>query len=149
MSSPSVRPRVTGVSTGVPSSPTTQTFPACTDPWTAVMGRVSTSVAVPAWTATSAAIPAKTGVPGGTTHRAVVPVPLPPPAAGSAVGSAPPPAPAGAAGAPRVSPVQVNGAGPPWTVTSAVAGADSSRNWSTMLWRSAAISSARATAASR
>ncbi|SDY01582.1 hypothetical protein SAMN05661080_02013 [Modestobacter sp. DSM 44400] len=72
-------------------------------------------------------------MPGGTAQRAVVP-PVAVLAFGSAAGSVPLPV---DGAAPSVSPVQPNGAGPPCTVTSAVAGAVSSRNWSA--WLSGAV----------
>ncbi len=113
MSEPSVSPSVTGVSTGSPpAGSTTHTLPACTDPWTAVIGRVSTSVAVPAWTATVAAMPGNTGVPAGTAQRAVVPVVPVPPLRGSGAAPEPPPVPDPVlTGAPRVSPEHTKGAG--------------------------------------
>src|SRR4051794_13205452 len=83
---------------------------------------------------TVAAIPGKTVTPAGTWQRAVVPPP-------DADGGAPVPssgaltAPTGVA--PSFRAVQVNGAGPPCTSTSAVLGGASNRNWSS--WVSVAL----------
>ena len=135
--SPSVSPRVTARSSGSPPSATTQTLPVCTAPWTAVIGTTRTfSVDLRPAIATVALIPANTVVPAGTEHRAVVP-PGRRPAPGRAPGRRPPGVGRPVAGAPRTRPVQVNGAGPPWTSTSAVAGGESSRNCSA--WVSVAV----------
>lgn len=108
---PSVRPSVTARSSVVPSAPTSQTLPFCTEPCTAVTGSSSAPSALPLTIAISAPSPANAVTPAGIAQVIVPDVVLP-----VSVEPSVPVVPVSST-APIRRPVQVNGAGPPLSVT--------------------------------